>query len=81
MKKKVVATSSVQVDEPVTVVAAAIQATLVEDSDEEGDDQDQDQEIEVTVTQEQPVVETVQAPVVAAAPVEESGKKKATKKK
>ena len=80
LKKKVVATSSVQVDEPVTVVAAAIQATLVEDSDEEGDDQDQDQEIEVTVTQEQPVVETVQA-VVAAAPVEESGKKKATKKK
>ena len=71
------AATQVQQDEPAT---SAVAATLVEDSDEEGDEQDQ--EVEVTVTQEQPVVEeTVQAPVPVVAAVEESGKKKATKKK
>ena len=79
-KKAPQAATQVQQDEP--VVSAAVAATLVEDSDEEGEDQDQDQEVEVTVTQEQPVVEeTVQAPVPVVAAVEESGKKKATKKK
>ena len=79
LKKKAVAASTaavvLQQEEP---VSSAVAATLVEDSDsdEEGEEQVQEQQNVV-----ESVTETVVQPVTAAPVVEESGKKKATKKK
>ena len=79
LKKKIVVASVQQQDEP--VVSAAVQATLVEDSDSEDEEQ---QEVEV---QQEVVAETIVESVVAAVapvapvPAEESGKKKPAPKK
>ena len=78
------AATQVQQDEPVTPSASAsVPVTLVEDSDEEGEGEGDDQEVNQEVIESVASVETVIQPVAVAAPaaVEESGKKKATKKK
>ena len=80
LKKKVPVASQEKEAEPVSRQQSAVPATLVEDSDEEdggegGDDQGQ---VVETVVAAETVQETVSIPAVIA---EETGKKKATKKK
>jgi len=86
LKKKVTSTSVTSASiQPIEQVSSAVAATLVEDSDEEegegegegegGDDQEQ---VVETIVSAETVQEPVSIPIVIA---EETGKKKATKKK
>ena len=79
LKKKVPIKEKEEEPEPVSRQQSAVAATLVEDSDEEDGEGGEDQEIVVTAATS---VETVQEPVsIPAVIAEETGKKKATKKK
>jgi hypothetical protein len=86
LKKKAPAAQEKEEPEPVSRQQSAVAATLVEDSDEEdgdgdgegGEGDDQEKVVETVVAAVETVQEPVSIPVVIA---EETGKKKATKKK